>query len=238
MEALEERRLLSSSALITLAVFNGTDGEYPYAGLTLSGSTLYGTDLGGANNIGSVFSVPVNGGTPTLLASFNGTDGGIPQSDLTLSGSTLYGTNYGGGTSTPYTYGTVFSVPVTGGTPTALASFNFTDGSEPKSGLTLSGSTLYGTTSYGGGQAIGHGTVFSVPVTGGTPTVLASFNGTNGEDIVSGLTLSGSTFYGTADYGWARIIIRRGLRLWHHFQRSGDRRNPHGSSLVQRHGRQ
>ena len=62
-------------------------------------------------------------------------------------------------------------------------------------GLTLSGNTLYGTTQYGG--ANGDGTVFSVPLSGGSPTVLASFNGSNGNEPLGGLTLSGNTLYGT-----------------------------------------
>ena len=49
----------------------------------------------------------------------------------------------------------------------------------PFAGLTLSGSTLYGTTVTA--VRYGDGTVFSIPVSGGSPTVLASFNGSNGE---------------------------------------------------------
>jgi uncharacterized repeat protein (TIGR03803 family) len=49
--------------LNTLATFNNTNGEYPEAGLTLSGSTLYGTTYqGGASGYGTVFSVPLAGG--------------------------------------------------------------------------------------------------------------------------------------------------------------------------------
>ena len=40
------------------------------------------------------------------------------------------------------------------------------------------------------GGADGDGNIFSIPVTGGTPTNLLSFNGTNGDDPVGGLTLS------------------------------------------------
>ena len=37
------------------------------------------------------------------------------------------------------------------------------------------------------------------PLSGGSPTVLASFNGSNGENPEAGLTLSGNTLYGTTD---------------------------------------
>ena len=40
-------------------------------------------------------------------------------------------------------------------------------------------------------------TVFSIPVTGGSPTVLTSFNGGNGEEPVAGVALIGNTLYGT-----------------------------------------
>ena len=182
--------------------FNGTDGAYPLGGLTLNGSTLYGTtSQGGAYGLGTIFSIPVTGGTPTILLSFNGTNGSGPTGELTLSGSTLYGMTVNGGGSGD---GAVFSIPVTGGAPTTLLSFNGTDGANPAYGnLALSGSTLYGTTD--GGGANGHGTIFSIPITGGTPTTLASFNGTNGDTARGGLTLSadGSTLYGMTDLGGA-----------------------------------
>ena len=104
-----------------LASFNGSsNGAYPYAGLTLSGNTLYGTTyLGGANGKGEVFSIPAGGGTPTVLASFNGSNGAYPWGGLTSSGNTLYGTTEAGGANGD---GEVFSVPVGGGSPTVLAS--------------------------------------------------------------------------------------------------------------------
>ena len=185
-----------------LASFNGANGARPYDNdLTLSGSTLYGmTPSGGANNAGEIFSIPTTGGTPTVLASFNGTDGSTPYGDLTLIGSTLYGMTSAGG---PNGAGVIFSLPVTGGTPTVLASFNGTDGRAPWDTLTLSadGSTFFGTTLYGG--ANGAGVIFGLPVTGGTPTVLASLSNASGEYPTGSLTLMGSTLYGTTTGGGA-----------------------------------
>ena len=41
-----------AQTLTTLASFNGSNGENPYASVTLSGNTLYGTtDYGGVNNV-------------------------------------------------------------------------------------------------------------------------------------------------------------------------------------------
>ena len=88
-----------------------------------------------------------------------------------------------------------------------MASFSGPNGQHPFTSLTLSGSTLYGTTAGGGAGYnpragnYGNGTVFSVPSTGGTPTVLASFNGSNGQYPYAGVTLSGNTLYGTTPYG-------------------------------------
>ena len=57
----------------------------PWGSLTLSGSTLYGmTEYGGANKEGTIFSVPVTGGTPTILFSFDGTNGSHPRGGLTF----------------------------------------------------------------------------------------------------------------------------------------------------------
>jgi uncharacterized repeat protein (TIGR03803 family) len=184
--------------LYTLASFNGGDGSYPLAGVTLSGSTLYGTTQTGGSNgglygngYGTVFSVPVAGGTPTVLASFNSSDGSYPVAGLIVSGNTLYGTTVHGGGGNDGGYGEVFSLPTSGGTPTVLAHFNVTDGEYPSTGLLLSGSTLYGTTI---------NQIFSLPTSGGTPTVLASFNGPDGRRP-NGLILSGSTLYGTTPSG-------------------------------------
>ncbi len=179
--------------------FGDSHGYDPLASLTLSGNTLYGTtNMGGVYGSGTVFSVPITGGTPTVLALFNGSNGDGPRASLTLSGNTLYGTTQEGGANYD---GTVFSIPITGGTPTVLASFNrSTNGWYPEAGLTLSGRTLYGTASMGGANG-NDGTVFSVPITGGTPTVLASFDGSDGYDSEAGLTLSGNTLYGTTSMG-------------------------------------
>jgi uncharacterized repeat protein (TIGR03803 family) len=188
----------------TLFDLDGIHGSNPQGGLTLSGSTLYGMgQWGGANNDGTVFSIPVTGGTPTVLCSLNGTNGANPIGSLTLSpdGSTLYGAAPGGGASND---GTIFSIPVSGGTPTVLCSFNGTDGRGPVGNLTLSGSTLYGMTSKGGTNNLG--TVFSIPVSGGTPTTLFDFDGTgHGSIPQGGLTLSGdgSTLYGMTYKGGA-----------------------------------
>jgi uncharacterized repeat protein (TIGR03803 family) len=185
-----------------LASFGSTNfvGNMPYAGLTLSGSTLYGTTVGGGpNNDGQVYSVPVAGGQLTILATFNGTNGEFPYAGVTVSGSTIYGTAENGGANGD---GVVFSVPLNGGAPTILASFNDADGALPFASPILSGNTLYGTAQSGSGGN-DDGVVYSLPISGGTPTVLASFNENDADGGVphSSLTLSGNTLYGTTYSG-------------------------------------
>ena len=54
---------VNAQTLTTLASFNGSNGQGPEAGLTLSGNTLYGTTSGGGvYGWGTVFSLPLGGG--------------------------------------------------------------------------------------------------------------------------------------------------------------------------------
>jgi uncharacterized repeat protein (TIGR03803 family) len=69
----------ASNTITTLGSFNGTNGEYPGAGLTLDGSgNLYGTtEFGGAVNSGTVFELStgpaVTGISPTSGPALGGT---------------------------------------------------------------------------------------------------------------------------------------------------------------------
>ena len=93
----------------------GGDGVEPYAGLVLSGNTLYGTASGGGSSgYGTVFAVNTDGTGFTNAYSFTALsdsatnrDGAIPYAGLILSGNTLYGTANAGGF---FRYGTVFSL--------------------------------------------------------------------------------------------------------------------------------
>ena len=74
----------------------------------------------GANRDGTLFGLPLIGGTTSTVLSFSGSNGANPAGSLTISGSTLYGITSNGGA---YGYGTIFSVPVGGGAITTLLSF-------------------------------------------------------------------------------------------------------------------
>src|SRR5882724_9204174 len=178
----------------------GNDGSAPYAGLTLSSNTLYGTTaFGGSSGNGTVFAVNTDGSGFTNLHGFTGgDDGGIPTASLILSGNILYGTASAGVSSG---IGTVFAVNTDGSGFTNLYGFtNGNDGGAPTAGLILSGNTLYGTTTAGGGS--GNGTVFAVNTAGSGFANLHRFTGGNdGSDPNAGLILSGNTLYGTAAGG-------------------------------------
>jgi uncharacterized repeat protein (TIGR03803 family) len=146
----------------------GSDGAFPYAGLLLSGNTLYGTAFwGGTNRTGTMFALNTDGTGFRTLHIFTATnapphntnsDGACPAAGLILSGNTLYGMAYLGGSSG---HGTVFAVNTDGTGFTTLHSFaGVKDGANPRAALILSGNSLYGMTSTGG--AYSDGTVFSL----------------------------------------------------------------------------
>ena len=219
----------NGSGYITLYNFDGigspplinSGGAEPYAGLLLSGKTLYGTaEEGGTAGQGAIFAVNTDGSHFTNLhnfsaTDFNGvnTDGAVPQAGVALSGRTLYGVAYHGGTAAN---GTIFSLDVSGAGFTNLYNFTATstnelgmytnsDGANPGGTPVLSGNTLYGTAPQGGSS--GGGTVFAVNTDGTGFRVLHTFPGltnhTNSDGTTpgAGLILSGDTLYGAAEYG-------------------------------------
>ncbi len=180
-----------------------SDGVNPVSGLTLVGSTLFGTTPGGGGDYdGTIYSMNADGSDYQLLYSFTGTgsDGSDPVSGLTLVGSTLFGTTEDGGSDGD---GTIFSINTDGTGYKVLYSFTGTGGvgANPTAALTLVGSTLFGTTEYGGTG--GDGTIFAINTDGTGYNTLYSFTGTgdDGANPVAGLTLDGSTLFGTTENG-------------------------------------
>ena len=189
-----------------LHTFTGgaSDGEFPGAGLTFAGGTLFGTtENGGASSDGTVFSMNTDGTGFQLLHTFAGgaSDGADPSSTLALVGSTLFGTTFSGGSGN---FGTLFSVG-TGGTGFQLlhAFSGTSDGSGPNGDLAVSGSTLYGATESGGADGVG--TAFSINTSGSGFTLLHTFTGqaADGGGPFAGLAIAGSTLFGSANFGGA-----------------------------------
>ena len=181
-----------------------SDGANPYAGLILSGTTLYGAaEEGGNYGNGTVFSIGTNGSGFSVLSDFPGgnynadnvwtnADGANPDGTLVLMGNFLFGTAYWGGV---WGNGSVFTLSAGGGKFTNLYSFNTGgDGANPSAGLVLSGATLFGTASAGGNW--GTGTAFSVNTNRSGFTNFYIFDSTDGVGPLSGLLLNGNTIYG------------------------------------------
>jgi uncharacterized repeat protein (TIGR03803 family) len=199
-------KVTTKGTLTTLVSFKGTNGAWPYAGLTMGNDgNFYGTTYVGGSiyDDGTVFKMTTNG-TLTTLASFAQTNGASPYAALTMGNDgNFYGTTRYGGNTAGNGMGTVFKV-TTNGMLTTLASFAQTNGAYPDAGLTLGNDdNFYGTTQEGGsgGNGYGAGTVFKV-TTNGTLTTLASFAQTNGFLPYAALTMGNDgNFYGTTSYG-------------------------------------
>ncbi len=182
------------------------DGKSPMATLLAYNGTLYGTtEFGGANNVGTVFSIKPSG-KEKVLYSFQGQpDAAGPRSGLIAVNGTLYGTTEYGGSGTCSNYnpagcGTVFSV-TTSGQEAVQYSFgqSGSDGTRPVSSLVNVTGTLYGTTWSGG--ASGNGTAFQISPAG-DESVIYSFTGPpDGANPFAGLTYFKGTLYGTTARG-------------------------------------
>jgi uncharacterized repeat protein (TIGR03803 family) len=200
-------RAWTVSALLDM---NGTDGDSPAGVLTRDvGGNLYGTaSYGGANGKGTVFKLTKSGSTwtPTVLFSFlGGSDGSGPSKGVIFdSGGNLYGTTNSGGI---WSVGTVFELTPNVGSWTESVLHPFAgataDGATPGA-LMLGGSgNLYGTTRSGG--LSNAGTVFSLPASGGSDSVLYSFTGgADGSGPYDGVIADSSgNFFGTTHAGGA-----------------------------------
>jgi len=202
-----------SSTPITLVNFNGANGANPYGSLLAdTNGNFIGTTLnGGAFGDGTVYEIVKTtsgyAGTPTTLVSFNVSNGANPYAGVIADANgNLFGTTFDAGA---FGAGTVFEIiKTTSGyatTPTTLLNFNVANGQGPQSALTADvNGDLFGTTEFGG--VSGDGTVFEiVKTTSGyatTPTILVSFNGTNGEGPRGSLIADASgNLFGTTEFG-------------------------------------
>jgi uncharacterized repeat protein (TIGR03803 family) len=197
-------KLTSAGKEAVLHSFNSAfptlDGSFPYAGLVLNKGILYGTTtLGGAQNLGTVFSISKTG-TYALLYSFKGgsQDGQGPNGGVAFDKSgNLYGTTYGGGVDNA---GVVYRL--TGAAETVLHHFarNSGDGINPYASLIFVKGNFYGTTLQGG--SANGGTVFKMTPAGAETVLHAFTGGADGFNPYSALVLgANNTFYSTTFVG-------------------------------------
>ena len=178
-----------SSAVTTVASFDGTNGAQPVAGVTLDahgnlyGTTPYGGPGGLYDGAGTVWEIAKGSDTITTLGSFNGTNGIRPMGGVAFDAQdNLYGTTeYGGSDSS----GTVWEIVKGSNAITTLASLNGTNGF-PNAGVTLDAQgNIYGT---------GYESVWELAK--GSSTVTALFSHISG--AYGGVTLDAQgNLYGT-----------------------------------------
>ena len=83
--------------------FTNLDGALPYAGLALSGDTLYGTTIhGGTSGYGVLYAIKTNGAAFTNLHSMAIGDGIYPKGSMVFENNNLYGTANTGDSANAY----------------------------------------------------------------------------------------------------------------------------------------
>ncbi|HEY1685738.1 MAG TPA: choice-of-anchor tandem repeat GloVer-containing protein [Tepidisphaeraceae bacterium] len=179
------------------------NGLLPNGNLMIDAAgNIYGTaQVGGYNNLGTVFEISPGTGAANVLASFNLTDGERPSGGVVADaqGDLFGATNEGG----PNRDGVVFEVPAGSHTPITLAAFNGANGKDSTSGLVMdSHGNLYGATPEGGDLTLnggnGDGVVFEVAAGSSAISVLATFEGSNGAEPQSSLLIdSNGNLFGT-----------------------------------------
>lgn len=151
------------------------DGASPNPGLMDGGNgLLYGVaTLGGANGVGTLFSLDPNGPSFTVLHDFDTAFGAYPSGALVLgSDSRLYGTTSAGGTNSngeTTNFGTIYSIARDGTGFTKLYSFDGKQGTGPNGVLLPLDATTFVGIAATAGQC-NQGTLFQLSTTGATLT--------------------------------------------------------------------
>lgn len=194
------------------------DGLYP-ENLVFHAGSIYGTtEIGGANDQGTVFQLTPKGGvwTETILYNFTGGEGSEPIGALVVDfAGNLYGTAYhGGNAACANGCGSVFelSPPVTLGDPwleTTLYSFaGGKDGASPYAGVIRDKSgDLFGSAAAGGSK--GQGVLFKLippasPAHNWTEVTMHEFQGGSEDGSAPFgqlILMNGKGFYGTTSAG-------------------------------------
>lgn len=224
------------------------DGQNPFHGLTVSGSSIIGvTRNGGLYGRGGLFRVGLDGGDFTVLHHFAGSAGGAyPYVGPTLVGSTLYGMTFQGGAANT---GVLYGYDLTSNTYSVVHDFAAVGG-QPFGTLTPVGDWLYGLVSDHRSETA-FGSIFRLRPSDGTyETVHAFAGGSQGGYPYDTLTWDGDRYlYGTtlgyypytgetaplADEGviFRYDIVTDDYAVIHDFaSQSGDGAKPNSAMLV------
>jgi hypothetical protein len=165
----------SSAGPTTLAT-----GEPQPLGIAAQGGNVYWVNHWG----GTVRKIAAGGGTPATLAS-----GQATPTSIAVDGANVYWTNDSTQNSTAFADiynadGAVMTVPLAGGTPTTLASGQYS----PLS-IAVDATSVYFVSQ---GSNLRNGSVMKVPIGGGAPTTLAS-----GQFLVGALAVDATSVYWT-----------------------------------------
>ena len=181
-------KLGPSGGFTVLYNFDGPHGATPVGGLTLGmDGNLYGMAReGGAHGKGNIFRITPAGNLTVLYDFKNGADGEEPESPLIVGADgNFYGTSYPS---------TAFRITPAGVFTVISAIPNFSQGPL----LQAKDGSFYGVSDYAGKYSAG--SVFKI--SGGTYTILHSFDGPSGYDPTSGLVEGADgDFYGTTTAG-------------------------------------
>ncbi|MDY0143521.1 MAG: T9SS type A sorting domain-containing protein [Bacteroidales bacterium] len=177
-----------------------TNGKYPQSSLLSNGIFLYGmTQMGGTNDMGTIFKIMSDGTGFVKLLDFAGEiNGSSPWRSLISDGTYLYGATAYGGTGD---MGTIFKIKPDGTEFLKLLDFaGEINGSIPYSTLLLNGTFLYGSTYEGGTN--NSGTIFKIKPDGSDYEKLFDFNSTTSGESPFGFLISDETFlYGMTETG-------------------------------------
>jgi len=210
--------------LSTIYTFQGgTDGAYPYSGITIGpDGSLYGTTYQGGMlegcvevGCGTVYKLTPPATvcksvscpwTKTVLHEFTGADGDQPDYGNLIfdPAGNLYGTTEAGGA---HDQGTVYELMPSNGGWTESVLWSFTggdDGDQPSAGVILdSAGNLYGTTFMGGAYQAGNVYELSPSGSGWTETTLLSLDGSyQGDETIGGVAMDQhGNLYGTTRLG-------------------------------------
>jgi uncharacterized repeat protein (TIGR03803 family) len=183
---------------------NGTDGEYPYGGLTYLKGTLYGTTMSGGTDGGGTVFLMSTSGRERVIYNFGGSgvDGNEPYESLAVLKGALYGATIAGGGGAcrgSNGCGVIFSV-TTSGKGKVVYAFPGRTVAYPSSVIAVHG-VLYGTTAGAAGSTSDCqpycGTIFSLTTSGNEKTLYTFKGESSSYTAQTGLIDLNGTFYGT-----------------------------------------
>jgi uncharacterized repeat protein (TIGR03803 family) len=194
---------LNGTGFTLVRNFSASEGA-PTA-VVVSGAVLYGDTVGDGtwNTAGTVFKINTDGTDYALLHYLVAPTEGIwPSTGVLLGSGSLYGMTHSG-CSGNYGGGTLFAIDPSGTNYRVVYNVDANgEGGWPYGRLLLSGKTLFATSA--GGNSVGaFGSVFMVGIDGSGFTLLKAFTEADGAYPSGGVSLSGTTLYGTASGGGA-----------------------------------